>query len=919
MWQLLAWPWLANAAAGGLVVLAAGALAVRLCRQPARRARLIVLTIVGAVAVPCLSSIGLGLPISVRLPVGVWQAPARPPTLVGTPASIPGGIPIDSLRAAEPLASGDVAPPHVARRPAASPDAEQSRRGRWTSTAASILGDVPWRRVVLVAYAMASAGVLAWWLLGQALLWQMTRGARPVPRAVRDRFLELSGPEGARVRLLASDRIALPFTYTWSRPVILLPSELCDSDDEALNYALAHEWSHVDRGDAWAWNLAALAGAVLFYQPLFWWLRRQLRLCQDYLADDRAAAAGSPEDYATCLVRLARLGGRPRARAIAVAMPAMGIFDRPSNLSRRVAMLINDRGPIEHRCPRLWSLITAAAAALAILAVAGLRADITPTDDQKAQGPKPQTREAAPPVKADPKGGTLHYSGKVKDEKTGRPIAGATVIVRRKVVGLPGPDRIIAETRHTTDAEGVYSFTIPPEQVAEKQLYIELDVEHPDYAAQSGFGYGLGLIRRDEARGHRPFFENITLYPARPVLGRVETPDGTPAEGVEIIAYSRRGKVVAGPLDAGSTVTVKTDRDGRFRVPVTTPGLGMLWIIPRNFAPESHAIPADRRGEFGTFTLKKGITVTGRAFDTQGKPTVGMFLQVERDRDSSPDRELLESLAASDLIARGAETDAEGRFALNPLPPGVYVVRPVEQQEVPGKGWIRRPLPGVFAPLKVTLSEGVTPQPIEIRAAPHVVVEGGWVDSKGKPRRGSEIWIIGHIDGQSWHTMVDPAADGKFSTRVPHGMDHFQITIFPGSLKSTRYRLGRGEKLEAGQVIMLRTLDRDIKGLELIRYDRTGVVVKAIARDGRPLKDVEVGGEYTSERAMAGFGHGLKSGGNTEINFEPQADGRFRSNEVVPDREVKITAYADGFKPASRTLKLPEGKTEEVELVLGPK
>ena len=45
---------------------------------------------------------------------------------------------------------------------------------------------------------------------------------------------------------------------------------------------------------------------LLFYQPLFWWLRRQLRLCQDYLADDRAAAAGSPEDYAACLVRLAR-------------------------------------------------------------------------------------------------------------------------------------------------------------------------------------------------------------------------------------------------------------------------------------------------------------------------------------------------------------------------------------------------------------------------------------------------------------------------------------------------------------------------------------------------------------------------------------------------------------------------------------
>jgi beta-lactamase regulating signal transducer with metallopeptidase domain len=910
-WQVSSWDFVWQAAAGGLAVLAAGTLAVRLCRQPARRARLIVLTIIGAVAVPWLGAIGLGLPISVRLPVGARQVPARLPTLAGAPASAPVGLPIDSIGAAEPLASGNLASPPVAPRPGADRDAERSRGAHGSSKAISILGDVSWRRVIVVAHAMTAAGVLAWWLLGQMLLWRVTRGAHPAPRDVRERFLELSGPAGARVRLLASDRIALPFTYTWSRPVILLPSRLCDGDDEALSYALAHEWSHVDRRDAWAWNLVAVAGSVLFYQPLFWWLRRQLRLCQDYLADDRAAAAGSPEDYATCLVRLARLGGRPRARALASALPAMGIFDRPSNLSRRVVMLIDDRGPIEHRCPRAWSLGTAAAAALAILVVAGLRADVTPADDQKAQGPKPQAREAAPPqAKDDPKGETLHYSGTVKDKKTGQPIAGATVVVRRSIVESDQPGRIIEETRHTTDAGGVYSFTIPPEQVAEKHLYIELDVEHPDYAAQSGFGYGLGLIRRDEARGHRPFFENITLHPAKPVLGRVETPDGAPAEGVEIIAYSRLGEVVAGPFDAGSTVKVKTDRDGRFRVPVTTPGLGMLWIVPRDYSPESHAIPADRRGEFGTFTLKKGIAVTGRAFDTQGKPIAGMFLQIERD--SSPDRELLKALAASDMVRRSAETDAEGRFALGPLPPGVYVVRPVEQQGVPGKGC-------VFAPQTLTLKEGETPQPIEVRAAPYVVIEGGWVDSKGKPRSGSQIWVIGHIDGQSWHTMVNPSADGRFSVQVPHGIERGQLTIFPGGITSTRFRIGKGGKLEAGQVIMFGTLDRDIKGLELIRYDRTPLIVKVTTKDGRAIKDAEVGGEYTSEIANAGFKMGLKHGGQTEIMFDQQAAGRFRSNEVVPDREVKISAYADRFKPASRTLKLPEGKTEEVALVLESK
>ena len=52
-WQILTWSRLADAAAGGLIVLAVGSLAARLCRQPVRRARLIVLTLLGGVAVPC--------------------------------------------------------------------------------------------------------------------------------------------------------------------------------------------------------------------------------------------------------------------------------------------------------------------------------------------------------------------------------------------------------------------------------------------------------------------------------------------------------------------------------------------------------------------------------------------------------------------------------------------------------------------------------------------------------------------------------------------------------------------------------------------------------------------------------------------------------------------------------------------------
>src|SRR5438270_10574033 len=71
-WQVLAWSRLADAAAGGLMVLAVGSLAARLCRQPVRRARLVVLTLLGAVAVPWLGA----LPLAPRWSARILPAPA---------------------------------------------------------------------------------------------------------------------------------------------------------------------------------------------------------------------------------------------------------------------------------------------------------------------------------------------------------------------------------------------------------------------------------------------------------------------------------------------------------------------------------------------------------------------------------------------------------------------------------------------------------------------------------------------------------------------------------------------------------------------------------------------------------------------------------------------------------------------------
>ncbi len=780
-----------------------------------------------------------------------------------------------------------------------------------------------WHVLMLAIYIAASTGLAAWWLIGQGLLWRIRRASQPVPPEVMEVFRKIAGPAGRAVVLVESDLVPLPFTYTWARPVVVLPKALCaEGDSQELRFCLAHEWSHIERRDALAWNFAALAGLALFYQPLFWWLRRQLRLCQDYLADDRAATLQSAEDYAVYLVSLAR------ARQSVSALPALGVGDRRSNLFRRVAMLVSDHEPLAHRCRALWSVAATVLAAVVMVVASGLRLDAAPPADSKPQqektAPAQPTDKAMPKEKPKhkdetPKAETLHYAGKVKEIGTGKPIAGAKVVVRRSVL-KPGnnENKILEESKHTTDGNGSYSFTIPPEQAAEKSLYIELDVEHPDYATQAGFGYALGMIRKNEQAGGRPFFENIELRPGKPIAGHIDRPDGSPAKGVSILAYSRSGKLKAGEaIEYGSFSRAKTDDAGNFKVNVTTPGLAVFWILPDDLAGELHGVPDGQRGDLGRFTLRQGVSLKGRVLDVEGKPVAGIFVNAERAGGYG---EILNGLAVADAINRSAVTGADGSFTLAPLPSGKYRVLPGDRARDGSERHKVRPLPAVFTPRKVTLNEGETPEPLEIRASPQVVIEAQWVDSKGKPTWGFESHIFARVDGGFWFGQAKIVKDGHSIAHVPHGLEDVRLDLMTNEHHAIRWRAAKGEPLHRSRTIVLGTLDHDVKGIEIVHYTAPILVVKGETKDKKPVPGLKVSAHYTEpEKAQTGGKMIMAGDADSNVRFEKQEDGRFRSEQLQPDLEFNVTVEADGFKVASRKLSIAEGKTEEITLMLEPK
>jgi Carboxypeptidase regulatory-like domain len=551
-----------------------------------------------------------------------------------------------------------------------------------------------------------------------------------------------------------------------------------------------------------------------------------------------------------------------------------------------------------------------AAAVVVIMAVFGLRFDAAPADPQDQTKPKVEATKME----------ALHYTGKVKEIGTGKPIAGATVTVRRSILKRNSENTILEETRHATDSNGDYSFTIPPEQVAERFLYIELDVEHPDYATQAGFGYALTMIRKNEKLGGRPFFENVELRPGKPIAGHVDRPDGAPAKSVSILAYSRSGKLKVGEgFEYGSFSKAKTDAAGNFKVNVTTPGLAVFWILPDDLAGELHGVPEGKRGDFGKFTLKPGVSLKGRVLDVQGKPIAGIFVNAEREGDQETG-EILGGLAVADAINRTAVTDANGSFRMAPLPNGHYRVLPGDRSRDGSERHRVRPLPAVFSPRKIALKEGETLETLEIRASPHVVIEAQWVDGKGKPTTGFSNHIFGQIDGGHWFGEAKVDQDGRSIALVPHGLENVQLNTMTNEHHAIRWRKTKGEPLSRSRTIMLGTLDHDVKGIEIVHYNAPIVIVKGEAKDGKPVAGLKVSAQYTQQEKEQMGGKLILNGGvESDVNFEKQEDGRFRSEQLQPDLEFSVNAEADGFKPVDRKLKLAEGRTEEITLVLEPK
>jgi hypothetical protein len=430
------------------------------------------------------------------------------------------------------------------------------------------------------------------------------------------------------------------------------------------------------------------------------------------------------------------------------------------------------------------------------------------------------------------------------------------------------------------------------------------------------------MILKNEKIGVRPFFENLRLRPGKPIEGKVVTPDGNPAVGVKICAFCADPISKKDREPFGDFTWTATDATGRFRLDLYPSGPAFLSVLPTQYALSTHILKKDERGDLGTITLKPGNTIRGQVFDAKGKPVAGVYVQASRE-GITDFAEIAEFKFVGDSIGRAVLTSEDGAFTINGLPDGTYQVQPVEQGLDPAtrediQDMACRPLPGAFTMSKVTLKNDEPTELLVIRAVPHVVVEAQNYISKGEKRGHSECWISGRIDGGYWHAQIYPRPDGTYHILAPHGLERTRIELPVGVQSAIQVRTSSDAPLQSPQNVRLGTLDHDVKGIEIIRYEAPILIIKATGTDGRPVKGFKASLWYTEGGRERTGGFRLKSGVSSEVNLYEHPGGGYRTVSLVPEREVKVTVQAEGFKSASRTLKLSEGKTEEVTLVMEP-
>jgi len=412
---------LAIPAARALFLAAGGGLALAVFRVKATSLRLFAWTgiLYAALAMPLLGRMlpPLPVPVPAFLAVGSYQPLSQSSTTVSSAAQpLYEDVPVARGETVEQRSGPDVVEnisvpsvkgPALATTDVATPyPGTPARTSFWTS--------IQWSLIATAIYVAMTLLLLARLVVGIVFSRRLARSARTIrEQRVVQRLASRAYASGLDTipRAAESELISVPVTVGAFRSTILLPASWREWDDATLDAVIAHEVSHVARGDALTQRLSLLHRAIFWFSPLAWWLDRHLADLAELASDEAALSCGTDRnEYAKTLLgffeALQTAPGRVWWQGVSMAKAGQA-----EERVERILAWKEARGAVTMGLKKSISVAIIAIALPAVYVAASVRPtshDLSAQDSQNSQtappaaasSPKPSAA-IAPPAQSD--------------------------------------------------------------------------------------------------------------------------------------------------------------------------------------------------------------------------------------------------------------------------------------------------------------------------------------------------------------------------------------------------------------------------------------------------------------------------------------------------------------------------------------
>lgn len=200
---------------------------------------------------------------------------------------------------------------------------------------------------LLLLWAGGTAGLGLWLATGFLAARRWIRQAAPLttdaawqePLESECRTMGMRRPP----RLLVSDSVPGPCAAGAWWPVILLPENCQDWNEETRRIVLRHELAHLRAGDPRQAWIRSAALAIHWLNPLVWTAIARSRRAEELAADSAVLAGGvAPDRYAAALLEVAKsCQNRFSARSFATH-PLLTAMAHPSTLEDRIRLILKE-------------------------------------------------------------------------------------------------------------------------------------------------------------------------------------------------------------------------------------------------------------------------------------------------------------------------------------------------------------------------------------------------------------------------------------------------------------------------------------------------------------------------------------------------------------------------------------------------